>query len=104
VVRPISIVHGIANRLVDLAVLTCISVCVEIFRPRGIRSLRGATHESREPAAKKSPGCRQASAQDGDLAFDDGPIDERIESFGLIIAPAIVPENDDSDNGDDGKA
>lgn len=102
--RPISIIHRVADRLVNLAVLTCISVCVEILRPRGICSPRGATHESREPAAKKSPGCRQASTHDGDLAFDHGPIDERVETFRLIVAPAIVPEDDDSDDGNDGKA
>lgn len=102
--RPISIIHGIAHRFVDLAVMTSISFCVEILRPRSICSSRGATHESRKPATKKSPGCRQAGTQDGDLAFDDRPIDKRVKTFGLIVAPAIVPEDDDSDDGNDSKA
>ena len=102
--RRISVVHGVADRFVDLAVLTCIPVCVKILRPRGVCSSRGATHESREPSSKKSPGSRQASTHDGDLAFDNGPIDEGVETLGLVIAPAIVPEDDESDNGNDGKA
>lgn len=101
--RPISIVHGVGDRLINLAVLTCISICVEILRPRGICTPRGATHESREPPTNESPGCRQASTHDGDLAFDDGPIDQWIETFGLVVAPAIIPKDDDSDNSNDGK-
>lgn len=55
----------------------------------------------REALEKESSEGRQTSAHDGDLGFDHGPVDEGVQTEGLIDAPAVFPEDDDSDFSDD---
>jgi hypothetical protein len=73
---------------------------VPFHRVRSVRSA-GRSKQAREPATSEGSECRQAGTHDGDLDLNHGPVDQRVQSGCLIDTPAIVPEYNDSNDGND---
>lgn len=72
-----------------------------ITRARWVRSVPTTTQETRAIATNDSSESWKTCAQHRDLGFDDRPVDERVETVGLIRTPAVAPEDDDSDDCND---
>lgn len=82
---------------------------------RGVGFLAVHADELGHEVADKSTGGGKTGAEDGDLDFDDGPMDDGLElcfgivsrrprvevrrgRTGLVVRPAIIPKNDDSND------
>lgn len=101
--RPRRIVNRIADRLRNLAVTTRLVLVVPVRRAGGVSPPRRIAQDPREEMTDNGPRGGEAGAHHGNLAFDDRPMDQRIQAVGHVFAPSVVPEHDDSDNGDHGQ-
>ena len=95
------VVHRVADRLVDVAGLSGVSAVA--FHGVCSVSPTFGSNQGREVASNERSESGQTSTHDGDLDLNDRPAKERVQALGLIQAPAVSPEHDRTDDGNDGQ-